>query len=381
MSKSSDLEKTWKPGPAQTTTLNAPGSVSIPYGRYKGSITGRGAPGNAPNAATWNTNYSTNYNVAYPIANQPAATWNTNYNTNYNVAYPVGNRPIANQPAASWNTNYSVSYPVNAYPIGNPISGGNYNSPSFIATITVSLDCSPNAADWFSVNNNPANPGQNPSYESPWSPCAGGFYTWQGPQSRYRYYTAADGCSNFSPPSPTQCSWGCCGWWTSNYLPSPQSGLHQSSSRSIQFSGTPGTLNYTFNYNVEYGVSYPVANQPVSSWNTNYSTNYNVAYPIANQPIANQPGATWNTNYNTVYPVGNQPIANQPGATYNPATAGSPTNIFGVPFPGGDASNTIGSPNPAPLVGPTPISYWTYPDGTTQPVDVPSGGNISVTLE
>jgi len=357
MAKSSDLEKTWKPGPAQTTTLNAPGSVTIPYGRYRGTITGRGAPGNAPNAATWNTNYNTNYNVAYPIANQPAATWNTNYNTNYNTAYPIANQPIANQPASAWNTNYNVAYPVSSYPTGNPVVA-NYNSPSFTVYYVIYLDCSPNAADWYSATNNPANPGQNPSFESPWGPCTGSSYTWQAPQSRYRYYTVMNGCSNYSPPSPEQCSWGCCGWWINNYLPSPQSGRHQASSRSFQYGGTPGTANYTFNYNVAYSVSYPVANQPASAWNTNYSTNYNTAYPIANQPIANQPGAT-----------------------YNPATAGTPTNIFGVPFPGGDASNTIGVPNPAPLVSPTVISYYAYPDGTTQPVDVPSGGNISVTLE
>lgn len=95
MPKSTDLEKTWiVASERNSTTFNAPSTLTIPYGRYQATVTGRGGSGNQPVAATYNTNYNTAFPIAnQPIGTQPAAT----YNTNYNVAYPIGNRPVAQQ--------------------------------------------------------------------------------------------------------------------------------------------------------------------------------------------------------------------------------------------------------------------------------------------
>jgi hypothetical protein len=333
MSKPTDLEKTWKPGPATTTTFNSPGNLQIPYGRYRGVVSGRGASGNAPNAATYNTNY----------------------NTNYNVAYPVGNRPIANQPAVAWNTNFYVAYPVESYQQGSPVSTGSYNPSSFALYFAQYIDCDQNVLDryWvFFQSQIPA--GQNPSYQSPIPECTWTTYVFQNWLSRYVYFEARTGLRNYSPATPTQAVMGCCSWNSDQYSPSPSN----ASSLTRQLAGSPGNLIYTFNYNIAYYVAYPIGSQPASAWNTNYNTNYNVAYPIANQPLANQPVAT-----------------------YNAATAGTPATLFGVPFPGGALSNTIGTPNPAPAVANTEFSYWSAADGTTVAVPVQPGGTVTVRLE
>lgn len=332
MSKPTDLEKTWKPGPATTTTFNSPGNLQIPYGRYRGVVSGRGASGNAPNASTYNTNY----------------------NTNYNVAYPVGNRPIATQPASAWNTNFYVDYPIESFQQGNPASTGSYNPSSFSMYFVSYVDCDQNSLDRYWVFNSPANPGGTPVYESPAAECSWTSYAFQYFLNRYVYFEARTGQRNYSPATTTQQVMGCCSWLSEQYSPSPSN----ASSLTRQYGGTPGNLIYTFNYNIAYYVSYPIANQPASAWNTNYNTNYNVAYPISNQPI------------------GTQPVA-----TYNAATAGTPATLFGVPFPGGALSNTIGAPNPAPSVSATQFAYWEATDGTTVAVPVQPGGTVTVTLE
>lgn len=341
MANISDKEKTWKPGPATQTTFNAPGNLAVPYGRYRGVISGRGASGNAPNAATYNTNYNTNYNTAYPIAN----------------------RPIGTQPIATHNTNYNVDYPVTAYPFAGNSSqttpGKNYNSGS-----NFHIDCNDNSLDrnqhssgnTWSPANSAVSPNPQSIYTSPIPECTWSYYAYQNFLSRYRHLQAATGLVHYQGgPAPfQQASIGCCSWTTFQYSPSPVN----ASSRFQQTTHSAGVTNYHANYNVEYGVSYPVANRPAATWNTNYNTNYNVAYPIATQPIANQPVAT-----------------------YNASSAGTPATIFGVPFPGGNASNTVGTPNPAPSVAATVFTPYSAPDGTTVAVPVPSGGTVNVRLE
>jgi hypothetical protein len=137
MLKGSDLNKSWIGAASRgTTTFNAPSSLTIPYGRYKATVSGRGGSGNAPTAASYAVNYNTNYNVAYPIATQPIATQPaTTWTTNYNVAYPV-----ATQPATAWttnyNTNYNVAYPIATQPEANrPVTSytpGNTGTPSTV---------------------------------------------------------------------------------------------------------------------------------------------------------------------------------------------------------------------------------------------------------
>ena len=354
MPKSSDFVKTWLPGPSRgTQTFNSPGNKTIDYGRYLGTVSGRGGAGNAPTAIAWNTNWNTNYNVAYPVANRPAATWNTNYNvaypianqpigtrpastwsTNYNVAYPVANQPIANQPASAWSVNYNVTYPVANQPIAN------YNPPTnFFWNQYINI-YNNTFGGVYTENRN------------------GNLFFCPGPYQ----YTENDNVVNVN----YQCQGsGNNPNWNTNY--------------NVAYPEANRPVNaWNTNWNTNYNVAYPIANQPVNAWNTNWNTNYNVAYPIANQPAA-----TWNTNYNVVYPIANQPIANQPVSTYAPGIPGVSTNVLGVTFPGGpiDLSGFGGSPGTAPFINETVISYYTYPDNATYPVVVPTGGQIIVKLE
>jgi hypothetical protein len=294
---SKDYNKTWIPGPSRgNQSFNAPGNLTIPYGRYKGTVVGRGGTGNVPNASAWATNYNTNYNVAYPIANRPIANqpitgYTTNYNTNYNVAYPIANQPVA----FYFTFHYAASY--------------NWTGQAHFQH---------------------------------------GYLSFQGQD------TQVTGPGTGDCPSP---------WSTGRYNP-PPTGWAQEATFSCQLLQAG---------HVAYGA--------------NYNTNYNTAYPIANRPIANQPASSWatnyNTNYNTAYPIANQPIANRPITAYTPGNAGAAASVLGVTMPGGpvDLSQFGGSPGVATPISPTAVSYWAYPDNTTYPVTVPSGGQVQVTIE
>ena len=108
MTKATNLRKSWIGGASRvTTTFNAPGSLTLPYGQFKGTVSGRAGTGNDPVAATYSITYATNYNIAYPIANQPianqpATAFTTNYNTNYNTVYPIANQPETGRPITSY---------------------------------------------------------------------------------------------------------------------------------------------------------------------------------------------------------------------------------------------------------------------------------------
>ncbi len=124
MTKALNLRKSWIGGAARATTIfNSPGNLTIPYGQFKGTISGRAGTGNDPVAAAYTITYATNYNIAYPIANQPianqpATAYTILYNTNYNTAYPVANQPEASRPATAYSTNYNTNYNV-VYPVAN----------------------------------------------------------------------------------------------------------------------------------------------------------------------------------------------------------------------------------------------------------------------
>jgi hypothetical protein len=228
--------KTWLPGPSRgTTNFTSPGNITIPYGRYIGTISGRGGSGNAPTA-----NYNTNYNTAYPIANrpianQPAATWNTNYNK----AYPIANQPIANQPATGSNppfTGDAISYHQQA----------NFNI----------YGCPPSG--WFppNYNHNTTNYQNHHAHGCPYG---------------QRHGSNQVGSHGIDDPDHS-----CHG------IAQIVAALNHHCNVPV-----PGNPNYTTNYNTNYNTVYPIANQPAATWNTNYNTNYNTVYPIANQPVAN----------------------------------------------------------------------------------------------
>lgn len=64
-------------------------------------------------------------------------------------------------------------------------------------------------------------------------------------------------------------------------------------------------------------------------------------------------------------------------ANYNTATnpsPGTPTNVLGVTFPGGNAGSA------ASVVPTTTINRYTFLDGTTYPVTIPSGSYVTITI-
>ena len=83
------------------------------------------------------------------------------------------------------------------------------------------------------------------------------------------------------------------------------------------------------------------------------------------------------------YPIATQPEANRPVTSYTPGNPGTATTVLGVYFPGGpiDLSGFAGPAGTAPYVSDTVVAYYSFPDNSTYPVAVPSGGQIVVKIE
>ena len=356
MSRSSDLNKSWIGAASRgTTTFNAPSSITITYGRYKGTVSGRGGSGNAPTAASYTINYNTNYNVAYPIAtqpiaNQPATTWSTNYN----VAYPIATQPITAY-SITYNTNYNVAYPIANQPeTGRPINAytilynTNYNVAYPIATQPATA-----YSITYNTNYNVAYPIANQPYDS-----TNAVYYYE----TYYVMYGANGVTNYSYGLTPGSTYPC---------PNPYSTYY---------------LDYSMGPYYPVGV-YISSSSTCSGGNANYNTNYNVAYPIATQPLATQPATAWvtnySTNYNVAYPIATRPEAARPITAYTPGNTGTATTVLGVYFPGGpiDLSGFSGPAGTASYVGETVVAYYSYPDQTNYPVAVPSGGQIVIKIE
>ncbi len=379
MSKQQNLKKTWIVGSARvTTTFNAPGNLTVPYGQFVGSLRGRGGSGNVPSATAYSITYATNYNVAYPIANRPEASrpataWTTNYNTNYNVAYPIANRPESGRPINAWTTNYNIAYPI----ANQPESGRPVNSWAVYYNVSVEVANQPIV-------------GYNPRFQTDWNVFAR-YY------SKYPF-TSGSIYSNFNSANLN--------------CPSPRFNIIQQPPLYAEDFATytcypyGNNANYTTNYNVNYpfdsevptawnityntnyNVAYPIANQPATAWNITYNTNYNVAYPIANQPIATQPATAftilYNTNYNVAYPIANQPETGRPINAYVPGNTGAPITLLGVTFPGGPIDTSgfpAGTPGTATFVNKTVVAYDNWPQTGSLSVTVPSGGQITAQFE
>ncbi len=435
MAKGSDLNKTWIPlsSRPRSQTFNSPSSTTIPYGRYRGKVSGRGGTGNDAVATVYSINYNTNYNVVYPIANQPGTTFSINYNTNYNVAYPIANQPataftilyntnynvaypIANQPATAYtilyNTNYNIAYPIanqpesgrpaNAwntnynvyvdYPIANqpetgrPVnatnpSTSNFNSVSVYLYDLYNNQTKQNQANFLYQN---FGVGGGSGCPSPFTVYVG--FT-QGVEYKQFVYYVEYQCST-TPGNPSA--------WNIDYT------TNYNVYVDYPIANQPVSA-WNITYNTNYNIAYPIANRPeasrpVTAWTTNYNivypianrpeasrpatawtTNYNVIYPIANRPEANRPANAWTTNYNVVYPIANQPEANRPINAYVPGNPGTPATVLGVYFPGGNVVGGVGQL--APYINPTEVVYWSFPDNANYPVAVPPGGQIIVDIE
>ena len=173
------LEKTWKASAGSTTTFNTPSNITIPYGKYDITVTGRGGTGSvgAPSSISnynptvpGNANYNpvtpgnANYNPVVPgnATYNPAnlsegfAVNSNTYRQEYNVAYGTSSFSTISGPyelnqacpsptttyyvfignqGYMWHydtTTYSCSgpqgWPGNATGSLNPSSGGNYSS-------------------------------------------------------------------------------------------------------------------------------------------------------------------------------------------------------------------------------------------------------------
>jgi hypothetical protein len=380
MSKQQNIKKTWIVGSARvTSTFNAPGNLSIPYGQFVGSVRGRAGSGNVPLATAYNITYTTNYNVAYPIANRPEASrpataWTTNFNTNYNVAYPIANRPEASRPATAWTTNYNVVYPIANRPeTGRPVNAWttNYNVNYPIANQPQTGSNPPNRFDanrfasfFQRYNFDSGNYSTNTFFPN--------LFTCPTP-----FFRAS---TNLIPGAYTEdlAQYSCTGFggnpnWTTNY------------NVDVQVANQPATA-FSITYTTNYNVAYPIANQPATAFTILYNTNYNIAYPIANQPVANQPATAftilYNTNYNIAYPIANQPETGRPINAYVPGNPGTSVNLLGVNFPGGpvDLSQFGGNPGTATTVNKTIVQYDNWPTNNLT-VPVPPGGQIITEFE
>jgi hypothetical protein len=216
MSAGKDGSKTWIPlaSRPRTQTFNTSGNVTIPYGRYRGTIEGRagtGIPGNI-----------------------------TGYNTNYNVSYPVANQPIANQPVAFYN----VSYPFGGYNVSYPFGGNNPTIYNVFADVYVGC--------LSTVNQQ------------------GGAY--------YSYSFSGYSCPNYqSLPYGTGSTW-CTQLFNDNNAISNGMNKSYSCGTSpgnpnynvvygVNYNVSYPVGGYNTNYNTNYNVAYPIANQPIAGYN------------------------------------------------------------------------------------------------------------------
>jgi hypothetical protein len=152
----------------------------------------------------------------------------------------------------------------------------------------------------------------------------------------------------------------------------------------------PGNFNYNPQYYVEGFYSYfyddyvPGYFVPgnITGSNPGSGGNYAGANPGSGGNYAGaNPGSGGNPSGSNPSSGGNYAGAN-PASGGNfagnnpttPAVPGSPATALGVTMPGSNSGGT-----PAPVTPATLVSYYSYPDNTTYPVSVPSGGYVTIT--
>ncbi len=213
MSAGKDGSKTWIPLSARprTTTFNSPGNVTIPYGRYRGTVEGRAGTGIDGTAAT--------------------------YNTNYNVAYPIANQPIANQPVATYN----VAYPLANYNVSYPYAGT--NPTEYGITGYAYVGCLPSGGFYYSYYFS--------SYSCPtYSSFPSGVAT---PICRAYYGLPSENGTG------KNVSYSC--------SPIPGNPIYNVV-YGANYNVVYPAATYNTNYNTNYNVVYPIANQPIATYNS-----------------------------------------------------------------------------------------------------------------
>jgi len=143
----------------------------------------------------------------------------------------------------------------------------------------------------------------------------------------------------------------------------------------IEFYGEPGYTYFTYGACGGYYEAYGGGTLYCADTGTNVNyynppsytyTGASYSYTPASYPLSSPESYTYTAASYTYTP------AAYPYASYYAGAVGAAASAMGVTFPGG----AIGSA--APYVGPTLVSYYSYPDNASHPVTVPSGGYITV---
>ena len=359
------LEKTWRASGTGTTTFNAPGNFTLPFGKSVTTVQGRGGTGNpltAGNLASYNS---------------PSG-GNANYNT-----------------FTSGNANYNSISPSNV--VYNPISGGNPNYNAVTGGNLVYNAITPgnpnyNATSGGNIVYNAFSPG-NPNYNA----ISGGNATYNAPSVQVEQWTWNETYGlnyydifyiNPSPcPTPFGQFDGAGGWIYTEYVCTPFPGsvtYNAVSGGNIAGYNAGGGGNFAgYNavsggniagYNAGGGGNFAGYNAAsggnIAGYNTISGGNFAGYNAAGGGNIAGYNASSGGNiaGYN----------ATSPGsANYNPsspAVPGTPSSALGVSMTGG----TTGT---GTFVGPTQISTYAYPDNQTYPVTVGSGGYVQIEVK
>ena len=359
------LEKTWRASGTGTTTFNAPGNFTLPFGKSVTTVQGRGGtgnPGTTGNISAYNppSGGSANYNSF------------TSGNANYN---PISPSTVIYNPTSGGNAYFNPAFPGSDY--YNPVSGGNpYYNP--IVPGNANYNAYQSGTDFY----NPVVPGTT-TYNSPlvrveqwvtYEPFTENFYNvfFQNPSpcptpfgqfdsngayiQTYYYCETVPGNSTTNPPTG------------GNYA-----GTNAPSGGNFAGNNPSSGGNYA-GVNPSSGGNYAGTNPPsggnVAGYNPISGGNFAGYNPQSGGNLANyNPPSGGNiASYNP----------SSPGtALYNPsspAVAGTPSVALGVSMAGG-ATGT------GTYVAPTTISTYDYPDNQTYPVTVGSGGYVQIEVK
>lgn len=306
-----ELEKTWRSTGVGTQTFNAPGTVTIPYGKQNMYVTGKGQDGVASSGATFSPGTGASYNP--PTAN---------YNASTLAGYTPGTQYYSPGNFASTTPGTGAGYNPPGTNYTTVPGTSNYNIACLLCYVSYS---------WIIDNG--------------FSPPNSSYQTYAFPPTPYNTFYAYNGYGYYAYPMYVKGP-ACCEYYaiSLNFI-SNYSFVAGSNPPYVYASGTnPGTQNYN----------------PAT-------TNYNPPTSPYNSPIANYNPSTFATNTPGTAVSYNPPTA----LTYNPAYTGGTASALGITMPGGVAG-------PASVVSETEISYYSYPDGSSYPVTVPSGGYVQI---
>lgn len=403
------LEKTWRASGVGTTTFNAPGNFAIPYGKNKITVTGKGAAGVAGNIATYNP--PTYPYAPYNSPTYPAGTYNP-------PAYPVATYSPPTYPGATYNP---PSYPV-----------GTYNTPTYP---TATYQPVPGNAATY----NPAGAYYSYSgtvyfygfgypysytdasdygYDCPAPYSYGAYLPTYGPfgGSATYYYCSVSGyysgeVASYNPPGT--------GPATYNTVPGNIASYNKIPGNAITYNMAPGNAA-TYNkipgniasYNITPGnpSTYNTVPGNAESYGPVYSYTVYTGFNAENSPNVSYSYTTYGYDcpsptgyygyapaygliyffeeysgctyqfetaysyYPPSYPAIQYSVAPGTVSTYNYPTTGPASSALGVTMPGGFGGV-------ANAISPASVSYYAFPDNSTQSVTVATGGYVTITSE